>query len=71
MSKKLIYLALVLAFCMASSLQAQTIIWVSDNKNPTDNIAADQGWVDMLEANGYTEEEMRHILPLLFAFPGP
>ena len=23
------------------------------------------------EANGYTEEEMRHILPLLFAFPGP
>jgi len=54
MSKKLVYLVLVLAFCMASSLQAQTIIWVSDNKNPTDNVAADQLWVDLLEANGYT-----------------
>ena len=57
MSKKLSYLIsfiLVLAFCLASSLQAATIIWVSDNKNPTGGVAADQGWVDLLEANGHT-----------------
>ncbi len=54
MSKKLISFILVLAFCLASSLQAGTIIWVSDNKTPTGGVAADQGWVDLLEANGHT-----------------
>ncbi len=50
----LIYFVLLLAFCLASSLQAGTIIWVSDNKNPSGGVAADQGWVDLLEANGHT-----------------
>ena len=54
MSKKLTFLVLVLAFCMASSVHAATIVWVSDNKTPTDGVPADQGWVDLLEANGYT-----------------
>ncbi len=39
---------------MASSVHAATIIWVSDNKSPTDGVPADQGWVDLLEANRYT-----------------
>ena len=54
MSKKLICLVLVSAFCMASSVHAATIIWVSDNKIPTDGVPADQSWVDLLEINGYT-----------------
>lgn len=54
MFRKLIYLTLMVAFCLSISADAATIIWVSDNKNPTDGVAADQGWVDLLEANGYT-----------------
>ena len=55
MSKKLICLLLVLGFCMASSVQAANIIWVSgffdDNG---DGEPDDQAWVAMLEAQGYT-----------------
>ena len=55
MSKKFIYLVLLLAFCMTSSMQAANIIWVSgffdDNG---DGEPDDQAWVDMLEARGYT-----------------
>ncbi|HUU17476.1 MAG TPA: hypothetical protein VMW72_10025 [Sedimentisphaerales bacterium] len=54
MSKKLVYLVLVLAFCLASSVHAATIVWVSDNKTPTDGVPADQPWLDLLEAQGYT-----------------
>jgi hypothetical protein len=54
MSKKLVYLVLVLAFCLALPVQAATIVWVSDNKTPTDGVPADQPWVDLLEAQGYT-----------------
>jgi len=54
MSKKLVYFVLLLAFCTAWSVHAATIVWVSDNKTPTDGVPADQGWVDLLEANGYT-----------------
>jgi hypothetical protein len=54
MGRKLISSVLVLAFFLASSSHAATIIWVSDNKNPAGGVPADQGWVDLLEANGYT-----------------
>jgi hypothetical protein len=54
MSKKLLLLGLAVAFCLGTLAQATTIIWVSDNKNPTDNVAADQGWIDLLEAEGFT-----------------
>jgi hypothetical protein len=54
MSKKLVYLVLVLSFCLAPSVHAATIVWVSDNKAPTDGVPADQPWVDLLEAQGYT-----------------
>jgi hypothetical protein len=30
------------------------VIWVSDNKTPVDGIPADQGWVDLLSAQGYS-----------------
>jgi hypothetical protein len=54
MCKKLIYLCLVFGFCLVSSAHAATIIWVSDNKTPTGGVPADQGWIDLLEANGHT-----------------
>ena len=50
----MIFLALVFALCLASSGYAATIVWVSDNKEPTGGVPADQGWVDLLETNGYT-----------------
>ena len=57
MSKKLIILVLVLAFGLTTIAQAATIIWVSDNKGQGSLVpgqAADQGWVDLLRAQGYT-----------------
>ncbi|MHC4431801.1 MAG: fibronectin type III domain-containing protein [Planctomycetota bacterium] len=55
MSKKLFLLVLALVFCLGSSLQAQTIIWVSgafdDNAEPGPD---DPEWIELLEAEGYT-----------------
>ncbi len=44
---------MVLTFGLSSSAYALTIIWVSDNKNPSGGATADQGWVDLLRAEGY------------------
>ncbi len=55
MSKRLVSLVLVLAFCLASSAHAATIIWVSDFYDDNgDGVTDDQGWVELLEAQGYT-----------------
>jgi hypothetical protein len=54
MCRKLLFLVLVLGFCLTSSAYAATIIWVSDNKNPSGGATADQGWVDLLRAASYT-----------------
>jgi len=57
MSKKLIFMLLVLAFALTVSAQAITIIWVSDNGSQgavTPNKPADHGWVDLLRLEGYT-----------------
>jgi len=51
MPKKLILTLLLLVFGLSVSAQGITIIWVSDDKG-TDG--TDQGWIDMLVANGYT-----------------
>ncbi|MHC4740774.1 MAG: hypothetical protein ACYS8Z_02615, partial [Planctomycetota bacterium] len=53
MCKKLLFLSLVFAFALTATAQAATIIWVSDNK-ANSMPAADQAWVDLLRANGYT-----------------
>ena len=55
MSKKLLFWVLALVFCLGSSAQAQTIIWVSGAFN--DNAEAgpdDEEWIGILEAEGYT-----------------
>jgi hypothetical protein len=59
MCRKSIFLVLALGFCLTVSVQAATIIWVSDNKDleyPDPVIVGprDEVWTDLLEANGYT-----------------
>ena len=54
MYRRLTFLALVFAVCLGSAAHAATIIWVSDNKTPAANVPADQAWVDLLAAQGYT-----------------
>ena len=50
----MIVMILALAFCLASSATAANIIWVSDAYDErVDSITDDQGWVDLLAAQGY------------------
>ena len=56
MCKKSMSLLLVTLLALATVAQAASIIWVSDNKGYGDyepNTPADQGWVDVLEAQGH------------------
>ena len=60
MSKKLVYLVLVLAFCLASSVHAAAIIWIAGTHDDNgDGAPDDQLWVDLLEAQGYTVDFQR------------
>ncbi len=62
MCKKLIYFVLVLAFCLTSSAQAANIIWIAGTHDDNgDGAPDDQGWVDLLEAQGYTVDFQRGI----------
>ncbi len=55
MCKKMICFVLMLAFCLASSVDASDIIWVSDfYDDDGDGVTDDQAWVELLEAQGYT-----------------
>jgi hypothetical protein len=55
MSKKFMFLALLLAFGLMSSAHAATIIWVSGAYDDNgDGEPDDQEWIDRLEAEGYT-----------------
>jgi hypothetical protein len=55
MCRKFMFLALLLVFALMSSAHSATIIWVSDAYDDNaDGEPDDQGWIDMLEANGYT-----------------
>jgi hypothetical protein len=55
MSKKPLYFALVLVFCLASLMPAANIIWVSDwYDERVDGAPDDFAWIEFLEAHGYT-----------------
>ncbi len=55
MLKRLSFLILALVLCLAVNVNATTIIWVSDAYDDNaDGQPDDQGWIDVLEANGYT-----------------
>lgn len=55
MAKKFIFtVVLLLAFSLNCPLKAANIIWVSDAYDErVDGIPDDQGWVDLLVAQGY------------------
>jgi hypothetical protein len=44
----------VLALGVGTLADGATIVWVSDNKTPANGVPADQAWVDLLTAQGYT-----------------
>ncbi|HUT46450.1 MAG TPA: PA14 domain-containing protein, partial [Sedimentisphaerales bacterium] len=55
MYRKSLYSCLALVFCLASSLSAANIIWVSDwYDERVDGVPDDYAWIDFLEAQGYT-----------------
>jgi len=55
MLKKLILSSLVVALCLFSSARAINIVWVSDQYDElADGVPDDAGFVELLEANGYT-----------------
>jgi hypothetical protein len=58
MYKRLLILALGLAFCLSAPVNALTIEWVSELADEPgggagDGVADDQGWIDLLAAQGY------------------
>jgi hypothetical protein len=54
MCKRIAFAVSALALCFSPAARAAKIIWVSDNKTPAAGIPADQGWVDLLRAQGHT-----------------
>jgi regulation of enolase protein 1 (concanavalin A-like superfamily) len=54
MYNRVLLSAVALVLGLGSLADAATIIWVSDNKTPANNVPADQAWVDLLTAQGYT-----------------
>ncbi len=54
MCRRLLLSVLALALGFGSLADGATIVWVSDNKTPANGVPADQGWVDVLIAEGYT-----------------
>jgi len=56
MRRELVLLSLISVLALSSVVQAANIIWVSDNKgfgSVEPNIPGDQGWVDLLTAQGH------------------
>ena len=55
MCKKMVFLVLAMAFCLGSSVQAATIVWISGTHDyDADGVLDDYMWVDLLVAQGYT-----------------
>ncbi len=52
MSKRIVFLALMIVACLFLNAQAQTIVWVSE-WNDDSGTPYDQGWVDLLRDQGY------------------
>ena len=60
MSKKLVFLCVMLALCLSPAVQAAKIIWVSDGYDErVDGQPDDQAAVDFLASQGYTVDYQR------------
>ena len=54
MYKKMTFFALALALCLVTTANAINIVWISETNADADSVYYDQGWIDLLEAEGYT-----------------
>jgi len=54
MCRKIFYVFWVPALLLGLSAHAQTIIWVSEANVDAQSVYFDQGWIDLLENEGYT-----------------
>jgi hypothetical protein len=59
MCKKLALLILLLGIWLSPCAQAVTIVWVAEALNNASGVPFDQGWVDLLEGEGYTVDVQR------------
>ena len=59
MCKKLIFLLAALALCLGSSAQAANIVWVAEGNVDAAGVPYDQGWIDLLTAQGHTVDDQR------------
>ena len=56
---KKVVLALALALCILSPARAVNIVWVAEALNNASNVPFDQGWIDLLTAQGYAVDVQR------------
>jgi len=56
MCRKMFYLFLTIIFGLSLSVHAKNIVWVSEWNADASGTPFDQGWIDLLEAQGYTVE---------------
>jgi hypothetical protein len=54
MFRKTVYSFLTIVLWLGLSAYAQNIVWISETNADADSVYFDQGWIDLLEAEGYT-----------------
>jgi hypothetical protein len=54
MGKKLVFLIALIAACLSPCAQGTTVVWVAEALSNSAGVPYDQGWVDLLTAQGYT-----------------
>ncbi|MBN1359244.1 MAG: LamG domain-containing protein [Sedimentisphaerales bacterium] len=59
MCKRLVLLLAVPVLCLASSAQAANIVWVAEGNVDAAGVPYDQGWIDLLTAQGHTVDDQR------------
>jgi len=54
MYKKMTFFALAWVLCLMTTANAINIVWISETNADADSVYFDQGWIDLLKAEGYT-----------------
>jgi hypothetical protein len=54
MFRKTVYSFLTIVLWLGLSTHAQNIVWISETNADADSVYFDQGWIDLLESEGYT-----------------
>jgi hypothetical protein len=59
MDKKLVLVIALIAACLSPCAQGTTIVWVAESNLTAAGVGYDQGWIDLLTAQGYTVDVQR------------